>query len=382
MERLRRTVQGGWCRWWLVLFAWFGLISAGSGAVSGPEPPLGEASAPQQRSKRVDRPRLHWVFNADNDLFAGQGHDYGYTGGLSLTLTGGRLAETSSPGGRVLDRLDDWTRFGHLSGSADTSSPKRDSLQIGVLALTPEVLEQDLPVPGDRPYGSLAYVAHSRYGLSDDEKRLYQSTFTVGLLGTSIAEQMQKKIHGAIGLREPLGYGHQISEGGELTARYAVARHALLARSGDERKDYDLKFTLEASVGYLSEGAAALALRWGRRTTPWWSSASEYGEYAAQPAPKAPEAARRPGDFYFIAGIKARARFYNAFLQGQFRASELTFPSSTLRPVVLESWIGVVRGIGDVQVTYALRHQTAELRTGAGSRNLVWASLAIGKRLH
>jgi hypothetical protein len=326
-------------------------------------------------------PRRHWTVNADNDLFVGQGTDRGYTGGLSITLSGSQIAETPAPTRLALRWFDRWTRFSGKLSRHDSETQPFYALQIGTLAMTPEALEANLPVEGDRPFASMGYITDSHYALSESESVLYQSSFTLGLIGTSIAEQVQKKVHKALRLREPAGYGQQISEGGELTARYAVARHALLRSAGVAVRGHDLKFVLEGGVGFLTEVAAELALRWGRRATPWWVSASDRGEYAAQPAANGAGRAYDVGDFHLTTGVKVRARAYNVFLQGQFRESPYTLSGSQLRPFVAEAWLGVVRDVRDFQISYTIRFQTAEMRNRPGGRSQAWASLAIGKNL-
>jgi hypothetical protein len=327
------------------------------------------------------QPRRHWTINADNDLFVGQGTDQGYTGGLSVTLSGPQIAESPAPTRLALSWFDHWTRFRGKLSPHDSETQPFYTLQFGTLAMTPEALEADVPIEGDRPYASMAYIADSHYALSESESVLYQSTFTLGLIGTSMAEQVQKKVHKALSLREPGGYGRQISQGGELTARYAVARHALVRSTGFAGRGHDVKFVLEGGVGFLTEVAAELALRWGRRATPWWVSASDRGEYAAQPATNGAGGAYDLGDFHLTTGVKVRARAYNVFLQGQFRESAYTLSGSRLHPFVAEGWLGVVRDVRDFQISYTIRFQTAEMRHGRGARSQTWASLAVGRKL-
>ncbi len=47
----------------------------------------------------------------------------------------------------------------------------------------------------------------------------YQSSFTLGVLGTRIPERVQTLLHDALDLDEPQGWRNQISDGGELTAK-------------------------------------------------------------------------------------------------------------------------------------------------------------------
>ena len=152
-------------------------------------------------------------------------------------------------------------------------------------------------------------------------------------------------------------------------------RHALLASGFLRRRSFDLKLATEGSVGYLTEGSVALALRWGRITTPWWASTSEYADYAAQPA-RSISALGEP-ERYWSGGIRLRARAYNAFLQGQFRDSPVTFKASELEPLILEGWLGFTTHFRGLRVSYVLRHQTREIKHGRGARSLTWAGLSL-----
>jgi hypothetical protein len=328
------------------------------------------------------RSRLKWTVSMDNDMLIGDSRDRDYTGGFNATLTGEQAARLGRPNYRALQWLDERLGLARLHRSAFASA-QQDAVQLGLLAFTPEDIESAQPVPGDRPYASLLFLAHSHYGLNATRSVLHQSTFSVGVLGTGIAEELQRALHDVAGGADPQGYGHQIADGGELTARYAVARHALLREgSGRRGSGFDSKLMLEGSVGYLTEAAVALAVRWGRLDSPWWASVAEDGEYAAQPSPDPVPGsidASAGRDFYVSAGAKVRARFYNAFLQGQFRDSVLTFAASELRPFLFEAWVGVTKDYADLQLSYLLRYQTAEIDRGVGSRGLAWAGITVAK---
>jgi hypothetical protein len=150
---------------------------------------------------------------------------------------------------------------------------------------------------------------------------------------------------------------------------------------GSGRTAYDLSVALEGSVGYLTEGVIGLGLRWGRVTSPWWSSVADHADYDSQPSLAIVGVPARP-DVYISTGVKLRARAYNAFLQGQFRDGDATFSASRLQPIIREAWLGVVADLGDFRLSYTLRFQSAEIRKGEGARELRWAGLAVSKRFH
>ena len=131
----------------------------------------------------------------------------------------------------------------------------------------------------------------------------------------------------------------------------------------------------------LTEASVALTLRWGRIHTPWWSFVPERAEYMMEPAPvfggASPDG---PRELYAWAGIKGRARLYNAFLQGQFRDSDLTYDFEDTRPLIGELWAGVTAELAaGYRLSYVLRYQSSELRTRPGDRDLFWGGVSVSR---
>jgi hypothetical protein len=83
----------------------------------------------------------------------------------------------------------------------------------------------------------------------------------------------------------------------------------------------------------------------------------------------------------FEGGIEARARAYDAFLQGQVRHSDVTFGADELNHLLLEAWVGfsVVQKNG-INVSYTLRWQSPEITAGIGSRSFSWGDLSFVRR--
>ena len=106
-------------------------------------------------------------------------------------------------------------------------------------------------------------------------------------------------------------------------------------------------------------------------------------DYAGQPemtAPLSPGPAPGRG-LLFEAGIKARLRFYNAFLQGQFRASDVSFASDELNHLLVDTWVGVgFRLASGLELSYTLRRQSAEIARGGGARAFTWGNLSFARR--
>jgi hypothetical protein len=114
-----------------------------------------------------------------------------------------------------------------------------------------------------------------------------------------------------------------------------------------------------------------------------WSSLPAASEYAGQPpiGMSEPAGAARRIEVLFDAGVKVRARAYNAFLQGQFRDSAVQFSTADLNHVLLEAWLGVTTALNDrLSVSYTVRRQTEELQAGRGAREFTWAGIGVAQQ--
>lgn len=175
-------------------------------------------------------------------------------------------------------------------------------------------------------------------------------------------------------LLQPQGWDNQISEGGELTARYSVARQRLLYRNGS---GLEIKTTTLGSVGYLTEASWSLSLRAGKIHTPWVSFNPELTSYGEN---SIPSDQGRVSEHYFWTGFSLKARAYNAFMQGQFKDSEVTYHSDELNHGIVEAWVGYTIALDDgYSFTYSIRGHTSELKQGTGDRNVIWGGLLVTK---
>jgi hypothetical protein len=318
-----------------------------------------------------------WTFAFDDDVMSFADRDADYTGGMAVTFAGRRVAEWPLSLDRAASRLDFLVpRHEHLG----LAQPLH-AMQIGLIAFTPEDLDIREPIPDERPYASLLYLSNARVFVTDPEHPAYETSLTVGMLGLDLAGDLQRAIHTGLDVGEtPRGWDNQISDGGEPTVRATWARQALLgSRYGDGGGGRELKWRVEGSVGYLTEASVALSARWGTINTPWWSSAPERADYVSQPAPII-GAPMRKGvrELYVWAGLKARVRAYNAFLQGQFRDSAVTVPYSRTEQLIGEAWLGVTWQVSRAcRLSYVARYQTPEVEHGPGGRGLLWAGLMI-----
>jgi hypothetical protein len=303
----------------------------------------------------------------DNDLFAGRDLDRDYTGGMALTLSGTAARDGFLSLDPALTRIDE------LFQSSEPATV-RHARQIGLIAFTPSDIITDEAQQADRPYASLLFASNGRVRVDADDRGAWSSSLTVGVLGLRLSEGLHNAVHRAVGSEEPQGYEHQISAGGEPTARYTLARHNLWY--ADPTGRIDVKTTVQGSVGFLTETSAAVSLRVGRFDTPWWSFAPELTDYIAAPTPVESLGLQR--EIYFFAGARVKARAYNALLQGQFRHSDVRYSFDEIEPIVAEAWVGVMTQLfPNTELSYALHYQTAELREGKAARDAFWGGVQL-----
>ena len=86
------------------------------------------------------------------------------------------------------------------------------------MAFTPSDVLDPRPIQNDRPYASLLFTSNGRVQVSGD-RSAWTSSLSVGLLGLPLSGELHKGVHKVTGSDPPRGYDHQISAGGEPTAR-------------------------------------------------------------------------------------------------------------------------------------------------------------------
>jgi hypothetical protein len=318
----------------------------------------------------IDEPDLGGVrIQIDNDLFAGREDDRDYTGGFAVTISGREARDNALSLNPWLSRIDAAIGMDHSEAIT-----VRHAQQLGFMAFTPADITIAQAQQDDRPYASLVFLANGRMQVEPDNRVAWSSTLSVGVLGLSASEDVQNAVHSMVGSPRARGYDHQISAGGEPTARYTLARHSLWI--ANPTSTLDVKTTVQGSVGYLTEGSAAISARIGRFSSPWWSFTPEQTDYLGAPTPV--EVSRGDSEFYVFTGVRLKARAYNAVLQGQFRDSEVRYSAAELEPVLAEAWIGVVTHLGgQTQASYMLNYQTREIRHGPAARDALWGSVQL-----
>ncbi|WP_045825945.1 lipid A deacylase LpxR family protein [Teredinibacter turnerae] len=334
-------------------------------ATNAVTPPAEQSARLSAADGRLLSERGRWYLSFDNDLFAPKNRDQDYTYGINFAYT------SDSIGRQPLPEL-----LAHLDDSLGLEGERRaKTLEFGLYGFTPANVESSEADQEDRPYASLVYVSTSSESMDWTNQVVLRSQLTLGVLGLDLVGNVQNLTHRTTNGTEAGGWSHQISDGGEPTFRYSLARQQLVETG---LLHTELKHTLAASVGYLTEVSWSLGVRTGNISTTWHSFKPEvknYAESLASQKSKTPEN-------YFWAGLSVKARAYNAFLQGQFRESDVVYTYDELRPFVLEAWAGYTHEFASgYHINYGLRGHTSEIREGKGDRNVIWGGIMVGKSL-
>jgi hypothetical protein len=328
-------------------------------------------------STDAKKSKTSWALAFDNDLLAPGHRDRDYTYGTNLTYSGESAEDAPISLKSPLAAIDNWLGGEKWFGVDNNLAVNNYSVEVGLYGFTPKELERTTINETDRPYASLVYFSSSHEKIDPDKNVAWNTTLTVGVLGLGFVGDLQNAAHQKTESKDARGWDHQISDGGELTGRYVIARQSFINTSS---ASVELKSTVQASVGYLTETSWGLSLRAGKIISPWASFNPDlisYGEKSTYSNTTA-----STNEHYFWAGFSVKARFYNAFLQGQFRDSDFSYRYSGLRPVILEGWVGYTYAFRHgYRVSYVLRAQTSEIKAGDGDRNVVWGGLIFAKTI-
>lgn len=313
-----------------------------------------------------------WALALDNDIFVPPSRDQDYTYGVNFTQSGEDVRKAVLSLNTPLLFLDRTVGFSTHSQFRE----ERYIRELGAFGFTPEDITIREPNPNDRPYASLVYLSSAREQIDWVNNRAWKSTLTLGLLGTNIAGSLQNRVHEETDSTTAEGWDNQISEGGELTARYQLAIQQQLYISDDA----ELKSTLQMSAGYLTEVSAGLSFRRGEINSSWASfnpDLTSYGEKASFDGNT-----NIVSEHYFWGGVALKARAYNAFLEGQFRDSAVSYDRRDLNSLLVEAWLGyTVAFRNGFRLSYVLRGHTSEVRNGDGDRNLLWGSVTLARAI-
>ena len=318
-----------------------------------------------------------WAFYTDNDVLLPTASDRDYTGGVSLTYS------SPEPTTHVLSMDGILAKVNNIFGLEETADTLF-SYEVGMTAFTPDDIEAVEPLQDDRPYASLVYSSNTRQYIRPLQRSSIISSLTIGVLGLDIVGKVQNSIHKQLGAKEARGWDNQISNGGELTFRYSVSKQNIHQSSYTVGgNNYEIKTSRKLNVGYLSDVSWSVSGRMGHLRAPWWTFNPQTTEYAEKTAPLTDtNTVRTQKEFYVWAGMSLHLRAYNALLQGQFKDSVVTYHSDELNRLIGEAWVGVTKEFeSGIRFSYFVRGQTEEIKTGKGSRNLVWGGIIVSQTL-
>jgi len=315
-----------------------------------------------------------YAFYVDNDLLVPGSDDRDYTGGLALTLSGKRASEYWFSLDTALSAAESM-----LGLDAISSGPGRrqlHSIEFGATAFTPGDVESNDANQNDRPYASLFYLSNTRHHINHNTKTAVTTTLTLGAIGLSVAGDVYNGIHSTIGSDKGEGWSHQISSGGEPTVRFGSSRQQVIASNYSAGSSYEVKTLAQGSVGYLTELSFGVTGRWGRINTPWWTFNPANAKYTEKSSAVTPF--KRTNDLFVFGGFSSHIRGYNAFLQGQWKNSDVSYDRNELNTIIHEAWVGVTVGVdAKTNISYFVRGQTSEIKQGDGDRSPIWGGVVF-----
>lgn len=307
-----------------------------------------------------------WAITLDNDILVPASRDQDYTYGLNIKAAGDQTPHFFGSLHRPLGAIDHW-----IGLSNQPASTNRD-IEYGLYGFTPEQIDQSAANHDDRPFASIVYTTSSHTYTDHDTGATWRTALTIGVLGLDLVGDTQNEIHRLTNSDPARGWDQQISDGGELTGRYSIAKQTTLLTP---TPGIAVTSTTQGSIGYITEASWGINLMIGD-TTPHSGpnpALTTYAEQAAQTLGNT-----QLSTHHFVAGFAVKARLYNAFLQGQFRDSAVDYDHGDLNHTLLEGWIGAGRHFGrHWQVNYLLRGHSSEITTGSGDRNVIWGGLTL-----
>lgn len=310
-----------------------------------------------------------WTFYIDNDKLAPRGTDRDYTGSFAIS----HAAPANEPLPLSLDKAVDL--FG---GGNEPGTLHMHGFEFGVVAFTPANITMAEPQPDDRPYASLTYITGKRHRVDVGNNSSFARSLTLGVLGLPAVSNIQREIHEIVKSNAPRGWDNQISDGGELTFRY-LWEYRQLQRDYLYEDGRRLQWATATgfSVGYLTEGILGLNLRYGHLTDAWWSFHSSPTGFGDRMLGAAGQHGNGPG-WYLWASASASLRFYNAFLEGQFRGSEVTYDNDRLRSGTGHFSVGVGWTFSNRwRLNYYVKTQASEVESGLGDRTFTWGGIVL-----
>lgn len=376
IDALANMVVGGLST--LIIASSLLTLSAGTFAASH----LGDAAAvaadelsyltqsPLNQLKSKEKNVSGWAISMDNDILVPSSRDQDYTYGSSITVAGKSTRDYFLS----LDGPLSWLNR-QIGITAKNRTPNSHSFEVGLYGFTPEDIAPVNANSNDRPYASIVYWSSTQELATASANSIWRSTLTLGILGLDIVGDIQNEVHNVTDSQRANGWSNQISDGGELTARYSIAKQR---RWNLNNPNIELKSSAQASFGYLTEVSYGASLRIGKINSRWQSYNPELTSYGEQSNLSVDD--QLVQERYFLLGAAIKARAYNAFLQGQFRDNPVEYNADDLNHTIIEVWAGYTHSFKHgYRVSYLLRAHSSEVKQGDGDRNVVWGGLTLSK---
>jgi len=262
-------------------------------------------------------------------------------------------------------------RIGQWLGLQEKGDEIARSFILGSVTYTPDNLADPNPIYNDRPYASLLYLGNKRVRVN--KNNAVGIELQVGILGSSISGNIQTDLHhfwryvtGDSKPVDPMGWDHQISNGGELTFKMKVSN--LRQLTGTVSK-WDISQMYAVTLGYQTNLSIGLSARAGHIKSPPWTLPFDpvnRGNFLP---------AFQGNEWYGWAAYRLRLVGYDALLQGQFRHSDVTFKASDIEHILQEGGAGITFTYSSMQFTLAVNGKTPEIRAGLDHRNQYWGGM-------
>lgn len=322
-----------------------------------------------------------WSFQFDNDVFANSGEDQDYTGGFAVTLSGSRAQEYRWTPERLRSWADNLIGLDYFLNKNEEHFSVH-ALEWGAALFTPNDISSSQANANDRPYASLFFLNSTEQSVIPARKLSIKSGLTVGFLGLSLAETVQRGVHSVLGNQIPEGWRNQISDGGEPTAKYSLSfQRAAFQRAYANGLAQEINVTGKADIGFTTGVGVGFSWRFGRINTPWWTFNPHQSEYfnLSGNVSSGQNAGPRIKERYVYAGSTLNYNVYNAFVQGQFRSSAVEVDRSDVIAESVEIWGGVSVDISEnIRADVFLRSRTQDLELPE-SRALSWGGVILSK---
>ena len=308
------------------------------------------------------------TFYQENDIYAGTDRDY--TNGIKLSWVSPDLMRY-----RDDPRLPAWSHslIDAMPFSDEEDYLKTVSLSVGQNIYTPEDILSSDPVPGDRPYAGISYLA---VGFQSRNHRVMNAwEYTLGIIGPhSYAEDVQKTVHRWTSSDFPNGWEHQIRDEFILNVLYD-RKWRFAGGTGYPDLGYDMIPHAGCSVGNaLTAVNAGIQLRFG------WNLPNDFGTLPIRPGSDT-NAPLDSGDPRFRGGSRGfsihafvsadvYAKLWDITLDGNFFRSG--GPSVDKEPFTAQYAVGLGMIAGRFKITYAYvtgarEYETQEDRQAYGT---------------